>query len=312
MKPRFRRWPALVLATLLAGPATGLAQGPAPSPAPTPAALLQQTRVLYPLEVDGWRAMSEERFDDARFGVAVRYRNGERWLDLFVYPAGPAAAAQLHRIAEAERTNILEAAAQSGRRTEPGPLQAIVLPGAQGLDQVEAWEMALAYPEQEVGSAMLMFARNLYLVKARASGPARLARELPQQVRDFMASVSTQLAITSTGACWLPARIRLVDALPDPEGPDVLASYREPGEPPLAVVTAEGLLVAPAGQARAAELAAMLTAQLFPGCVAPEAIEPQVPAHMREIRIEYRPAAEETRRRKAPRGSRSRARTRTG
>src|SRR5690606_22760833 len=128
VKPRFRRWPALVLATLLAGPATGLAQGPAPSPAPTPAALLQQTRVLYPLEVDGWRAMSEERFDDARFGVAVRYRNGERWLDLFVYPAGPAAAAQLHRIAEAERTNILEAAAQSGRRTEPGPLQAIVLP----------------------------------------------------------------------------------------------------------------------------------------------------------------------------------------
>ena len=41
-------------------------------------------------------------------------------------------------------------------------------------------------------------------------------------------------------------------------------------------------------------LAERLTEALYPGCVAPETINPEVPSTLREIRIEYRtPAASE-------------------
>lgn len=263
--------------------------------------LLSESRVLYPLQVGDWRAVSEQRFPDQRYGVAVRYIDGERWLDLYFYPGGPQAPELLAQVARVERENIGAAARESDRGIRLGELQEI---GLAGEAQVPAWRLGLEYPGEQRASAMLLFARNLYLVKARASAPPPATpASLLAEVQAFMEVVAAQVRIASTGECWLPERLEVVDALPDPAAPQVFASYRDPGKATAAVVTAAGVQVARAEAARAQGLATELAAALYPGCVAPEAIEPEVPSHMREIRIEYRiPAADDSDRRSPPVG----------
>ena len=55
-----------------------------------------------------------------------------------------------------------------------------------------------------------------------------------------------------------------------------------------AVVLGDRALVATGQADRATEIAAQLAGSLYPGCVAPKLIEPEVPPALREIRIEYR------------------------
>ena len=54
------------------------------------------------------------------------------------------------------------------------------------------------------------------------------------------------------------------------------------------MVLGDRALVATGQADRATEIAAQLAGSLYPGCVAPELIEPEVPPALREIRIEYR------------------------
>ncbi|UWX04384.1 hypothetical protein H1235_04645 [Pseudoxanthomonas sp. NC8] len=103
-----------------------------------------------------------------------------------------------------------------------------------------------------------------------------------------MGSVAAQLRIVNTGACWLPARTEIAATLPATDSDEVLASYRDPGRDVAAVAVRGGARVAQAEAARAPMLAAQLTEVLYPGCVAPETINPDVPPALREIRIEYR------------------------
>lgn len=256
--------------------------------------LLTESRVLYPLQVGGWVAVSEHRYPEQYLGVSVRYIDNrkQRWIDLYFYPAGLQTPEALALVAASERDGIAQAARQSGRAADVGALEPVALErDAVAGGPVPAWQLGLSYPDERLVSAMLLFTREMYLVKARASAaqpPASVA-SLQRELQAFMESVAAQVRIASTGACWLPARTGIAAALPGDDA--VLASYRDPGSEVAAVVVGDRVLVAEAEAERAPQLAAQLTQALYPGCVAPELIEPEVPRPLREIRIEYRRAA---------------------
>jgi hypothetical protein len=297
---------------LLAGPCMVVAMAPAAiaADAPPPAGgqalpeflgdVLTESRVLYPLLVDGWMAESEQRYTEQRLGVSVRYVDNRkrRWIDVYFYPAGVQSTRSLALVAGSEREGIAGAAREAGRAVELGSLEPFALShaGAQSPGGVPAWRLGLAYPDDRMASAMLLFAHGLYLVKARASAaqPPATVDSLQRELEAFMASVAAQLRIVNTGACWLPARTDIAATLPATDSDEVVASYRDPGRDVAAVVVGDRVRVAQAEAARAPMLAAQLTEALYPGCVAPETIEPDVPPTLREIRIEYRtPAASE-------------------
>ncbi|UNK56624.1 hypothetical protein MNQ95_10705 [Pseudoxanthomonas daejeonensis] len=261
--------------------------------------VLAESRVLYPLQVGSWVAESEHRYPEQRLGVSVRYiDNGkQRWIDLYFYPAGLQSVQSLALVAGSERDGIADAARQAGREVALGMLEPIELARGgvegHGVDAAapaagmqQAWKLGLAYPDERVASAMLLFAHDLYLVKARASAP--LSSPIEDELVRFMQVVAAQLRIVNTGRCWLAARTDIVDALPASGHDRVRASYRDPGRDVAAVVVDDRVLVARGEAARAQALAKELTGTLYPGCVAPEAIEPEVPPSMREMRIEYR------------------------
>ncbi|HET6396610.1 MAG TPA: hypothetical protein VFF91_07190 [Pseudoxanthomonas sp.] len=275
---------AWLLALAAAGPA------PATERPPLLGGLLAQSRILYPLRVDGWRAVSEQRYAQQAAGASVRYDNNQKqtWLDLYFYPWSGRGPDALAAVARAERDSIAATARASGRAAELQALERFRLPtaGAQGTD---AWRLALAYPEERRGSAMVVFQHGMYLVKLRASATGAEPAAVLEAATAFVAALAPRIRIASTGGCWLPARVELVDGpLPDPLAAHVLASYREGQGPVAAVALADRVLAARSEQARAATLAQALAAALYPGCVAPEAIELDVPADLREIRIEYR------------------------
>ena len=251
--------------------------------------------MLYPLRVGTWVAESEHRFPEQRLGVSVRFIDNrkQRWIDLYFYPAGVEAARSAAMLAADERDGIADAARQAGRDATLGELEAFRLRGRAGAGaqatrvEIPAWRLGLAYPDEGMASAMLLFVQDLYVVKARASA-AQPAEAVQEELQVFMESVAAQLRIVSTGACWLPARTDIAATLPAADDAGVLASYRDPGRDVAAVVLGDRVLVARAEAERAPELATQLAGALYPGCVAPEVIEPEVPPPLREIRIEYR------------------------
>ncbi|WP_372015533.1 hypothetical protein [Pseudoxanthomonas sp. 10H] len=289
-------WRALALAVSLVPAAAATAAPAQPAEPAFLGEVISETRVLYPLLVGGWLAESEQRYAEQRLGVSVRYADNrkQRWIDLYFYPAGVQTAQALALFAGSERDSIAEAARQSGRGVEMGVLEPFTLaaaaPAAGDAREVGAWRLGLQYPDDALASAMLLFPHGLYLVKARASAaqPPATVGSLQRELEAFMASVAGQLRIVNTGTCWLPARVDLAATLPPVDAGEVLASYREPGREPSAVVVGDRVLVAQAEAARAPLLAEQLAGSLYPGCVAPEAIEPDVPPALREIRIEYR------------------------
>ncbi len=324
-----RRWAAFhlpLLAAIAAAPVAaapvaetagaGTAETPADAvPARMPdllGDLLVESRVLYPLQVGPWTAVDEHRYEEQRLGVSVRYVDddrSDRWIDLYFYAGGPLDPQTLARVASGERDAIAGAARQAGREVDMGTLEPLAF--ARGDGAVPAWQLGLSYPGERRASAMLLFAQDLYLVKVRASAESASVESLQGELRDFMQAVAAQLRIANTGACWLPARTAVVAALPAVDHPAVLASYREPGTAEAAaVVLGDRVLVAQSHAARAAELATGMGQALYPGCVAPEAIEPDVPPALREIRIEYRRPSREAQDGRAPAVGRPRAPTR--
>lgn len=281
---------AACLAWASAAAAAQEAHGPTAAPDEFLGGVVAESRILYPLQVGSWMAESEHRYPDQRLGVSVRYVDNlkQRWIDLYFYPAGPQVAQMLAAVSASERVSIGLAARAEARTAEFGDLAPLTL-GGPGADAagVPAWELGLRYRGEGLASAMLLFARQMYLVKARASAaePPATVGSLQGELRAFMESVADRVRIASTGTCWLPARIELVPRLPDPQ--QALASYRD-GDEVAAVVLGDRALVATGQADRATEIAAQLAGSLYPGCVAPKLIEPEVPPALREIRIEYR------------------------
>lgn len=262
-------------------------------PAPFLGGVLSQSRILYPLQVGPWTAVSEERYRQQEAGVSVRYadRRRQRWLDLFFYPLPVRGEQALAALAISEREGIAASARQRGENLDLGALAPLSLSIDGGT--LPAWELGMRYRDGNRSSAMLLFARDLYVVKARASAMPGELRKTAEDVdsllgalRAFMQEAAARMRIASTGGCWLPARP--VPALPPADADEVLASRTGAGGAVLAVALRDRVLVDETESARAAALAAELSAALYPGCVAPEAIEPEVPESLRELRIEYR------------------------
>lgn len=271
--------------------------------------LLTQSRVLYPLQVGRWQAADEQRYTPQAAGVSVRYYDNRKgpWLDVYVYAVGPLDADGLARIAQDEREGIGQAAVAAGRAVELGTLSPVALDA-----RADAWQLDLRYPDDRTASAMVLFAQQLYLVKIRASasGTGMSTDHLLGQVREFAAGLAARLRIAHTGGCWLGERIAYADA---------------PGHDPAALATAtsrdgrvqaqlhpDRILVDASLQDDAAALAAALNEAVYPGCVAPEAIDLAVPPQMREIRIEYPPVEPAGRGGPMPRRSRGGVRSRIG
>ncbi|UWX04383.1 hypothetical protein H1235_04640 [Pseudoxanthomonas sp. NC8] len=108
---------------------------PAPAAAdapPTPEFLgdvITESRVLYPLLVEGWIAESEQRYPEQRLGVSVHYvdnRKG-RWIDVFFYPSGVQSPQALALVAGSERDGIAGTAREAGRAVELGVLEPFTL-----------------------------------------------------------------------------------------------------------------------------------------------------------------------------------------
>ncbi len=265
-----------------AGPA--LAAGDDPAPRVLLGEVITQSRVFYPLRAGSWQAIGEQRYAPQALGVSIRYVDNRKrhWLDLYVYPAGLLGDAGLEQAAMQERTQIGEAAQQTGRAVVLGELAAL------GADSpVRGWQLDLHYPDERTRSAMVLFARDLYLVKVRASVTDA---ELPPEtmlalVRDVVARIAPYLHVIHTGDCWMGARVQIVDGLHD--DPQVLASTRDAVGRLQAQLFTDRVLVDAAAQAEAPALASALNQSVYPGCVAPDAIDLNVPDGLREIRIEY-------------------------
>lgn len=274
---------------------------------------LRESRVLYPLEVGAWQAEGEKRYEPAEAGASVRYRHkghADRWMDLYFYPSGTLMDAQFAQVVDSEAREIVKAHRSAGHAAEQAtPLRTFDAPGEYDrlLGDLAVKPRSVAFSVQQDGkryhSLLAMTVRGMYFIKVRFSVEADA---LPiEQVRDegeaFLRGFAGAVRILNTGDCW-----KVLDIAPLPVGgkPEELLASANEGTAEEVWVGEDRLFVATvdrAGPAHAAAVAlgADLHAAIRGRCVAPEAINPDVPADMREIRFEYgtpdgppRPAAD--------------------
>lgn len=124
---RVRAWAGLALLA-----ATGAALATADVPRPFLGGHLQESRVLYPLQVDEWLARDEHRYERAELGASVRYQLGDRedrWMDLYVYPAGVRLEPQFAETFRHEVGQVEGARRQRGDRIDTGDTHVFEAPG---------------------------------------------------------------------------------------------------------------------------------------------------------------------------------------
>lgn len=297
----------LLLGILLGGAVSAAAETTHPEQAtearaktPFLGGFLKETRVVYPLRHDGWQAQGEHLYDAQEWGASVRYvdaKHPDRWLDIYFYPAGVLTPEELEQSMRNEREELL-AAAQPGasyRDMELGPTQRFDYrswraDGKKG-EKSTAYsvDLQMVLNGQLLHSAMTLQLDRLYFIKGRMSAPegdvSRTA--LRRQLEKFVAGLTGELSITSTGACWMPMPI---EPLPASNPPDALLTLSGEGVQK-AVVTREKVFAAdPASvEAQAAVALGMsMTGRLIAGCEPVEQINRPVEDGMRELRLEYR------------------------
>ncbi|KGM52566.1 hypothetical protein N792_05745 [Lysobacter concretionis Ko07 = DSM 16239] len=259
---------------------------------------LQESRIVYPLQVGQWEAMGEKRYDHPELGVSVRYAqsgNSDGWIDVYFYPAGVLSDEQLEAVARSELDGIRNAAVQRGL-AEPmiGELLSVALTVSQEPDAepVKGHVVGLVFTQdgQRIPSAMAIVLDRLYFIKGRYSVKGALMEEagVRLQLQEFFADLVPQLRIVSRGACWSEMPIQQMEgdvapaeALMSMSDEDRLNGYVLPDR----IVARDP----DSNEAKALMLMGMVaTERLFPGCVPAESINPDVAEGMREIRIEYR------------------------
>jgi hypothetical protein len=165
---------------------------------------LQQSRILYPLEVGEWSAATEHLYDDPAYGVSIRYAHGEdldRWIDLYFYPAGRLTARQFSEAAHDEADGIRLAHREAGNiAVDMGALQSFSPSGnvAHALHGV-AMDLGFTCDDIAYSSAMTLTLDRLYFVKARYSiEEARLSRrDTLQQLQAFVTALQPRLSVRS-------------------------------------------------------------------------------------------------------------------
>lgn len=250
-----KQWRIALAATLLAvcvvaAPRAVVGGGQQAQRAPFLGGFLQETRIVYPLQVGEWQAEDEHLYDEPALGASVRYRDGrhrDRWIDLYFYPAGVLPPSGLDEAAQRTLDEIGMGVGRPGGYVEAefGELRAFEIAGG-GRERdggraltARSADMRLLREEGAYHSAMVLLVDRLYYVKGRYSvGAAALSRgEARAGLEAFVAEVVRTTSIGSTGDCWT-----------------------------LAEAGGHGLA----------------------GCTGAEPSNPEVPEGSREIRLEYR------------------------
>ena len=260
---------------------------------------LKETRVVYPLEVDGWEAAGEKLYDAAELGASVRYQSGERrdrWIDVYFYPVGVVPASHLEQAAKATLAEIESNVGVAGGYVDAtfGPLRSFeVAPGdgKGGPIPARSADMALQREEGAYHSAMVLLIDRMYYVKGRYSVAAgAMERDAVRRALEaFIAELVAATYIGSTGSCWAPAPVDGLAADAD-EPADASMSTTSDKDGGAWLVGDRVLARDPSGEAAQAlsVLAMAMQGRLYPGCVGAEPHNPEVPEGHREIRFEYR------------------------
>lgn len=269
------------------------------------------TRALYPLRVQGWEAIGEKRYEQQELGVSVRYqdsRQPDRWMDLYLYPAGVVFDPVFERAFQqgvdeivqiARGRNAGEVRLGESRTFETAPVGGQDMLGAMAV-KARSFAMEVPMREKRYRSALAMTVRDLYFIKVRYSVEADSTSddEVQRQAEAFLAGFAADVRVLNTGRCRQVLQVR---GMPSGEArPDtVLASTHEGREDEMWIaddaVYLRPAVIARKDQAETLRQEAQAVRDLLRGrCVAPDAMEITVPDGMREIRFEYRLPADRT------------------
>lgn len=293
----------LVLALAVAGLA-GTAS--AKDASPFLGGFLQESRVLYPLEIGEWQAQGERRYEQVEAGASVRYRLGERedlWMDVYFYPSG----VQLEpRFLEAFRREVGEVEGtrrQQGHEIETGETRVFDAPGEfDGLlgefaPRPRSITFAFVAGGKRYHSVLALGIKDMYYVKVRFSAESNVMTldEIRQQGEGFLAGFLSSTRVFNTGDCW---RTLSAEEIPDgSDRPDAILASANDGTDDEVWIADDRIYLKPAkladDEAREPLLALgmNLHAALRGRCLPPESLDVEVPEGMREIRMEYRAPA---------------------
>lgn len=291
---------SMLLAGLLLQPWMPAMADPAQSP--FLGGFLQESRVVYPLHLDGWEADAEHRYEQPEEGASVNYRDPDNpgaLLSVYFYPAGVLPAGQLEQLARHTLDGIAALADDpraSYDKVETGRLAPVKLPARDGETAPEAWlaTMRIESGGQAFDSALGLMVKDLYFIKLRLSmakgktRPVRLRREMQGLLREL----AGRTRIVSTGDCWNPLPLVARERL-DPAAEGALLNMSTEGGGASAVAFADRVEALDTGSSEALvvqALASALLGRIAPGCVMPQDIDPEVAEGMRELRLEYRRA----------------------
>lgn len=295
---RVRAWAGLALLA-----ATGAALATAEVSRPFLGGHLQESRVLYPLQVDEWLARDEHRYERAELGASVRYQFGDRadrWMDLYVYPAGVQLEPSFAETFRHEVGQVEGARRQRGDRIDTGDTHVFEAPGEFDalLGELSPRPRSATFVFETGGkryhSLIALGIRDLYLVKLRYSAEDDVLSlaDMRQQGETFLAGFLATLQVFNSGDC---ARTPQVN--PIAEGatrPDALLASANDGTADEVWVGDDAVWLRPdaladeAARERLLALATSLHAALRGRCLPPEEMDVEVPEGMREMRFEYR------------------------
>ncbi|MET0329023.1 MAG: hypothetical protein ABW163_09685 [Luteimonas sp.] len=262
---------------------------------------IRETRIVYPLEIDGWRAQDEKRYDQAELGVSVRYAREDPaagWLDIYVYPMGEVGVQAL----DAHMAQTIEelqgiAGETHGRTIRFGDVRGerIALPNvsADSADgEVRSTNGRMTSADAAYHTAMSIGLKQYHFIKVRYSVPeaASTREKVAVAVERLVGAFMQHSRIGSTGRCGAPLPVLIVDtgtALP--EHGRLVASRDDVSR---AVLTSDFRVAAYDPSEPEVELLRELGKvqrdEIYPGCAGETPLEPDVPDGHREIRIEYR------------------------
>ena len=275
---------------------------------PEPALLgdyITDTRALYPLRVGDWESVGEKRFEQPELGVAVRYqdtRKPDRWMDLYLYPAGVMFDPVFERAFRQSVDEIVQIAQQRNagevRLGETRTFATAPIAGERMLGHLalKARSFAMEMPMRDARyrSVLAMTVRDLYFIKIRYSVEADAVsdEDAQRQAEMLLAGFAADVRISNTGACWQTLQVRPMPA-DGPRPAAILASTNDGQDEEMWIADA-AVYLRPAVIAREADAARLrneaqsIRDVLRGRCVSPERMEIMVPDGMREIRFEYR------------------------
>ena len=266
---------------------------------------ITDTRALYPLRVGDWESMGEKRFEQPELGVAVRYqdtRRPDRWMDLYLYPAGVmfdpvferAFQQSVDEIAQiAQQRNAGEVRLGPTRTFATAPIAGERMLGHLAL-KARSFVMETSMRDARYRSVLAMTVRDLYFIKIRYSveADAMSDTDAQRQAEMLLAGFAADVRISNTGACWQTLQVHPMPAA-GPRPTTILASTNDGQEEEMWIADA-AVYLRPAVIARQDDAtrlrneAQSIRDVLRGRCVSPERMEIMVPDGMREIRFEYR------------------------